>query len=288
MRVAVSITAHEEPAVIIDQCLNILNFLADPLIVMHVNKDSESVYQELIFWVGNLRPDVASRIHITADRFSTGKDSFSLHKAHGSNLRALRDSGVGFDYFMLEASNSLFVRYGVEDYIKRFDAGIGKGKVAGFWRESILRHRSLESFGALALGEEFDIRTDGVMKGCHEGAFFSEKFVDDVFHAVGELDEYCSLSSDPPLYPTEEVWYQLAIKIVSRNAPGFVLGNTVTYLPWDRSLEWDRSEIDVFIDDCSVGKDKYAIKRIPREFSESARSYIANKFGYRLPCSRFD
>ena len=147
MKIAISITCHEQPDVIFNQCLNIVTLLADPVIVIHFNQDNLDVkndFEKLIAFRAPL--STKKRIVLNPVSHRTGKDTFSLHKAHISNLSFIREEMISFDYFLLEASNCLFVRKGLENHISQHDLGIGLGGVSGYWKERIESHVALADY----------------------------------------------------------------------------------------------------------------------------------------------
>lgn len=284
MRVAISLTAHESPLAIVDQCLNIFYFLEDPIIVIHINKSEGLVYEKLKFILNNLDQSISSKIYLNPNRFDTGKNAFSLHLAHLGNYDLLAKAGLGFDYFALEASNSLFIRKGAERYMADFDVGIGRGVVAGYWKDPIINHNTLNEYlcSESSLPKlESKGRLCAIKKGCHEGAFFSSGVVDQIFSEVRNIDELCKLRSDPPHYPTEEVWFQVAVTKCQHEKKDLTIGDTLTYLPWHRNLLWSDELLEGALNGNELPRNKFSIKRISRVFDDPHRQAIAHKFGYR-------
>jgi hypothetical protein len=271
MKVAISLTVHEQIPVILDQCRNILAAFDDPVVIIHLNELSIGIRDSLSFEI-NKRSEFSDAVYINEASVKTSKDSFNLHRAHYLNYMFLNEREIEYDYFLLEASNSLFVRRGVEGYIGAFDAGVGFGRITGYWAQKINSHKTVKHFLSNYLPNELH---EGVLrKGCHEGSFYSRKIVHRVFDLINELHNMCEDNCDYPTYPTEEVWFQCAIGIISTSRPLKISG-TLCHMPWDRDLNWNVPEIKKFISDTNFSK-KFSIKRIDRDAENCERRYIAD------------
>ena len=77
MRVLVSIPGHEEPQVVCQQVENIVRFLADPLIVLHVSRG---------FHIDPASLATSPRVLINPQRYDTGWATGICAQAHFSNL----------------------------------------------------------------------------------------------------------------------------------------------------------------------------------------------------------
>ena len=56
--------------------------------------------------------------------------------------------------------------------------------------------------------------------------------------------------------------------------------DTVTYLPWDRNLIWDKASIEKAMDNHELPRNKYAIKRVERHINDDVRTFIRLNSGY--------
>ena len=269
MKIAISITCHESVECIIDQCKNIKSFVIEPIVVIHVNISSNAIYTQLIEVIKN-SPELQEYIIISPFRVNTGKDKFSLHKAHILNLRYIRLQAIEFDYFLIEASNSLFVKLGIEKFISSFDIGIGMAKPSGYWAEKIHMHKSLDII-AKRVASQYNNEIQ-IHKGCHEGAYFKSTHVDNIFNIASAIDDFCAVNDDKPNYPTEEIWFQMAVSIYSMTN-SIKMSGTITYLPWERGLIWTIQDINDFLKNDEY-QHKFAIKRIERNINDSQRKFI--------------
>lgn len=270
MRLVVSLSVHESPLSVIDQCNNLVHVAEADYVVIHVNARSSLTYSYL---KGNMPNELKGKVFLSNERYDTGKESFCLHKAHCSNYKFIEENQLNYDYFLLEASNSLFVKFGVKEFIGKYDYGVGNGKLQGYWEDKVLGHKSLIDF----IGEK-EIKWQ-YFKGCHEGAYFRREILADFFSFIEELDVFCEKNGDLPTYPTEEVWFQLACQYLFKNSYQF--SNTITYLPWHKGLEWTLQEIKLLIaNELELPSGKFSIKRIERDENNLLRKFVANAYGY--------
>jgi hypothetical protein len=282
MKSLYSITCHESHESIIDLCLNLLEVANASFVVVHINKNSDDVYQNVLNSLEEYS-ELRNKIFINENRFDTSKDKFFLHMAHLSNYDLAIKNNLLFDFFVLEASNSLYVKKGVLNYMEQFDVGLDFDKPEGYWQDSILSHKSLKTFTEhnyqFEDGESFE---NLKIKSTHEGSFFSKNAVDEIFKIVRELHNFCLSNSDMPQYPNEEVWFCLAVKIYKKNKT-VKIGQTVTYMPWHKELVWSIDEIEALLTLPDIlPKNKFAIKRIERNINDKCREYIGNYFNYRF------
>lgn len=278
MKIAFSITCHEELSCVVDQILNFNFFTKNAIFLIHVNLCSQDLFEEISRFDFSTLPLGASTVFLNPERFDTGKSCFTLHKAHLSNLKLLRNKGIDFDYFILEASNSLFIKPGFQDHIINYTVGMGRSEYDISWKDKMLSHATVKDFCREKISESFDLK-DHNLKSIHEGTFYRGDIIDDVFCLVSELDSLCSERSDFPNYPTEELWFSICLYIVSnRKIVNFT--NSLTYLPWHRNLKWSLDDTISAINGVGIPNDKFLIKRVERKFDDEIRSYIRNKFGY--------
>lgn len=279
MKLVYSITCHESLESIVDQVKNYLYFNKEAIIIIHINKDCDDLFLQV---KSNyfLSESVGDRVFINENRVSTSKSDYNLHCAHILNLKLINRMGIDFDYFILEASNSLMILNGVSDYISEFDIGLGFGKVNQYWADKIRGHASLVNFIS-DFAPHINLE-NSLLKGCHEGAFFSSSIVGSVFGLVDAIDSYCRINNDPPNYPTEEVWFQVAFSILKKSFPGIKVSGTTTYLPWERNLKWTEDQVIDVINNKSLPKGKFSIKRIERDTNNTLRKIISEKYNFYL------
>ena len=128
MNILYSITAHEESQSVLDLCYNLFNVGNASYIIIHINRIADDIYMELQKLLSE-DMNFKKRIFLNPERSDTSKNQYTLHLAHLSNYNLSIALKLEYDYFILEASNSLFVKKGVLERIKKYDIGIGRWKV---------------------------------------------------------------------------------------------------------------------------------------------------------------
>lgn len=276
MNIAISVTVHENYLVVIDQIRNFCHFIKNPIIVIHVNKNCDTLYWEIKNALEDIRRDICHNIFITEDRVHTGKDDYSLDNAHINNYYFLINNNIKFDYFLLEASNSLFIRYGVEECLSKYDAGnflrVIQENNTEYWTPKVYSHETYTLFSQKMLPNEGKI-----YKSMHEGSFYKAEIAGKIMQIVKNMREICVLFNDYPTYPTEEFWFSLALKKVINEYGELKIRSPLTYMPWNRNLLWSIDDVNIFLND---PKDFFSIKRIERKYDDDVRSFIRDKFGY--------
>lgn len=276
MRLVFSITVHECYLAIADLIKNIKFFNSECGVVVHVNSTCGQLFEDI--QSGIIGQPEYENVFLNTSRFDTSKSAFSLHRAHISNYKHLLGLGVNFEYFVLEASNSLFVRSGAYDYIRSFDLGIGRGAINQYWKEAILKHEVLQEFVLKSTGKT-EALSEQHLKGCHEGSFYSYDIAKKVFKLIEELDWISLENNDWPTYPTEEIWFQLAVFVLTEEHK-LRVGNTITYMPWDRGLEWCEEHVNEVAKGNGLPVNKFAIKRIERDVEDPIRVKLKSLLGY--------
>ena len=110
MKIAISIPVHEKKDVVLDQIMNIKFYIENPVIVLHISKDfyenEHGDFHEL---------KEIKNVYINPENLETGWGNILL--THVSNYYYIKGM-VEFDYFILHASNDMYLKTGIEDYIK--------------------------------------------------------------------------------------------------------------------------------------------------------------------------
>lgn len=208
MRMVVSIPVHEKPEVINDQIENINKNLHDVAIVLHISKGFYDKYDED-------KIKKCSNLFINPQHLVTNWGG--IFKTHLSNFMFAKEN-VKFDYFLLQASNDMFVKKGLEEYVIKYDAG--------FNRRFVYKN-SMWWPAACALNDEYlnKVRSiNGITRivaSQIEGSFYKEEifsYIVDVLKSAG-LDDELFLS---PKYPREEVYFStIASNVVDYDRCGY-------------------------------------------------------------------
>lgn len=177
-----------------------------------------------------------------------------------NNFNKLLKLGIGFDYMVFDNHDSLFVQHGSNDYMVKFDIGMNFGKISGYWRESILAHQTLSNWVNQKLGLNI---ADVICKGAAQGMFLNTDSAKAIFALVAEFLQLCQKNNDLPKYPTEEVLFQIMALITEKGRNKcFKKSPTLTYMPWERKLQWTTEQVEQAKLGIGIGKNKFIINAI--------------------------
>ena len=179
MQIVISIPVHEEKEVVVDQIQNYKKYMKNPVIVIHI---SESFYRN-----ENGRFDEIEKIqdvYINPVHFDVGWGNIA--HVHISNYLYICEKIKKFDYFLMHASNELYVRKGVEDYISRYRAG--------FQRRILFSNKSM--WWPCEMAHKDDVLKK-IMEKCNaknivasqvEGSFYSREIFEKIADATQGID----------------------------------------------------------------------------------------------------
>jgi hypothetical protein len=128
VRLAISLPVHEAPEVVVDQLRNIRKYVPAATVILHVSQSNPGMVAEVSGAASEFISE--GRLIINPERLAT--TAWNLLSVHVSNFQALEQHGR-FDYFCLGASNELFVRPGLVDYVSRYDAGVEGHSARRHW-----------------------------------------------------------------------------------------------------------------------------------------------------------
>lgn len=177
-----------------------------------------------------------------------------------SNFTKLILSCVEFYYIIFDNHDSLCVRHGANDHLVNFDIGMSFGKINGYWQPKILAHRTLSEWVMQKLNADI---ANLNCKGAAQGMFLSYETAKTVFALLKGFLQACQQNNDLPKYPTEEVLFQVAALIIEKEQ-GKILKKapTLTYMPWDRKLQWTDKQIQDAKQGIGIDKNKFNINSI--------------------------
>lgn len=208
MKVVISIPVHEKKDVIADQIKNIQFYLEDPIILLHISKqfyeEEEGNFGELNCW---------RNVYINPLHFPAGWGNIA--HIHISNFRYACQVCEDFTYFMMHASNELYVRKGVEAYMSRYEAGIQ--------RRLLLYSKSMWGPCGFAFRDE---KLKAIMKRCQadilvgsqvEGSFYRKEIFEKITAYIGS-DVFWEGES----YTREEIYFPtIAYCLLKEEALGY-------------------------------------------------------------------
>lgn len=262
----VSITIHEAPDVIENQIENINRFVPHNHIVLHLSFSGYKLLGEIKERIKKFK-----NVHLNPVLYPTFW-GWMLH-AHLANYRLVRKLGIDFDYFVLESSNSMFVRPGAGDYIKNFDFlshSIHSDEYEGDkWGVHRAACNADESFRKMI--KELNIRD--IYGDRHEGIAYRRELMDEV---VDIIQRYYQFEIGELRYAREEIYFSTLGRHLSSN-----YSRPITYRDWDTPRESvERIRREMTINDPAQRHVEFskcfAVKPILRILNDPLRQYVTS------------
>ncbi|HQH27222.1 MAG TPA: hypothetical protein PLP17_07485, partial [Oligoflexia bacterium] len=236
--------------VIADQIANINRFLPGSLIVLHLAAGG-FLYRRDVMDLCNQYPNVV--LNPVGLPTAWG---WMFH-VHLSNYYFVRASGENFDYFMLEASNSMFFRHGAADYIAQYDALCeATPRVLGQEKWWVTQHAAKDE---CFLKMMRDLGIKHPCKSSHEGTVFRREVFEEMFQV---FRRYYIFSFSEDRYAREEIYLGTVVGMFAKN-----LGSRLTFR--DMKLTMERLKQLVV-----EPEGFFAVKPIPRIISDPKRLFI--------------
>ncbi|MBS1722731.1 MAG: hypothetical protein JSS66_06950 [Armatimonadetes bacterium] len=240
---------HESIMCVLDQAANWRRFAPLASLVFHVSQVASYSPQELDAMVKRANPNA----YVNEERLMTGWADGTLLCTHWSNFCAAEDSGLVFERFAIDASNTLLVRPGLEEHMMKGKAGYN---VPVPVRKEAKARPCYSDI-------ELNLRTaDYGVVPC-EGLWFDA----DMFRGV--LEEACNLSG---AYATEEV-YPVALWELAHGKDFRCAGNYIL-TPFESNLHVSEDDITAIHYGFHRNEDLFGVKRAPREYDHPIRRLL--------------
>lgn len=177
-----------------------------------------------------------------------------------SNFEILKKLECNAEYLVFEAYSSMYVLSDSLVYMRKYDIGMNFGRVDGYWQKAISSHQTLLNFmQERNLGELNALNIKGVIGG----TFVRLELAVRLFDIVSDLVKLCHEHKDYAKYPTEEIWFQLAVKYLENQlGASFKKTASLTHFPWERQLSWTVEQIEKAKQGIGIGKNKYSIGNV--------------------------
>lgn len=208
MKIVVSIPVHEEKEVILDQIYNIQHYIGYPVIVLHIVK---SFYENECFREFENREQ--NGIYINPEHLEAKWGNIA--HLHLSNFRYIKSVIDDFDYYLMHASNDLYVRKGIEGYIRLYKAGFNRRILSypkSMWwpceyahRDKVLKRLMYENGISQIVGTQV------------EGSFYRKDLFEQIDLCIGSIDLF-----EGDFYPKEEIYFStIAYKLLREDEIGY-------------------------------------------------------------------
>jgi len=312
---ALSITAHESPITLIDQCLNNVLVGQFDAIAIHINAHAD-FDTALLARLIEATPPLRSVVHINPQRLPTDWVAPGLlHRAHIANFHLLR-SKLAFDVFCTDGSNTLLIGTGLKAHLERQQLGVDTSSAFGWgsaWEDNLRQDLLFQRCGEACRRNQI------------EGMFMpTELFA----RAAQWIEDYettfttaCAQGQEPIKYPREEYLFSTALDqlgVPLKDTPYILMrqgsGLCVTIFSTDgqptvisavgpgRAFSWEPFEINASLQAgrltplyweliadhvppiqnvATYRAGKFGVKRVGRSIDDPIRQSVSHHFGYR-------
>ena len=231
MKLVVSIPVHEKPEVIKNQIENFKKYIKNTSIVLHVSKTF--LEHHSLDEIKNI-----PGVYINPEHLDT--KWANIIQTHISNYLYIKNV-LEFDYFILHASNDMYIRTGFDSYIMKYEAGFNIRKVldtdSHWWPGNF-------AFEDLQLKEIMNCCGQSMIIASQvESSFYKKELMDKIVEIIAP---YINNLSEALVYPREEIYFStVASSLVSWDR----IGDTTTFSEvhrFDRTL-WRLRNITRYI-----------------------------------------
>ncbi|MCL7802846.1 glycosyltransferase [Pasteurella multocida] len=164
-------------------------------------------------------------------------------KAHLSNMNKLRQLNLNLEYIIFDNHDSLFIKNDSYNHIKKYDIGMNFSSLTNDWINKINAHSPFKNLIKKYFNDN-DLKTIN-MKGASQGMFIKYTLAHDIATIMKEVITLCQSTDSVPEYNTEDIWFQFVLLILEKKT-GHVFNktSTLTYMPWERKLQWTNEQIE--------------------------------------------
>lgn len=265
-----SIPVHEKPEVVFDTILNYTYFNSNCAIVLHIAQkfdfnngciDKETFFRKLSSF---------KNVFINPKSVRTGYGD--IIQAHIANYQYIKDV-IDFDYIALGASNDLFIKKGLYDYISPYRAGL---KIIPIDEDKtwIAAYKAKEDLDLARMLNDITGKEPIIYRSQVEGCFFKK----DLFDKMCDLItlHYNYEKTDPKkMYAREEVYFPSLAMMLEKKED--VLLDNYTYNSV-KSPSWTVYSSDI-LRILSQDLPYFCVKRVDRDLNNPIRRYIRDELG---------
>lgn len=270
-KIVFSLPVHEKAEIIIDTILNIQYFNPDSAIILHVSP----VFPEKTGWLAEKQfydvIDNMDDVYVNPEHIQTGWQGTGvsgLVSAHLSNFSYAEKVVKDFEYFVMEASNDLYIKSGLYEKISLYDLGTPNLRLVNLETDWIQGKNALHDCRLKHIMDE--LGTTQIYGSQIEGSFFRKK----LFKKMAVLLEKYTSCEEIVKYAYEEVYFAtVALAVIQGGDYKGYYGTVV-------KVFWDKCEYLPTLDELhelEEQKDVFGVKRIPRNYYFLTREYIRNK-----------
>lgn len=268
-----SIPVHEKTEVVIDQIINFKHFCPECVIVLHISRgfDFEHSFHSRKEFLSILK----TFDNVFVNPTSLDTQWAEIIQTHVSNFKYI-STVTDFNYFILSASNELFVRRMPDDFTKNYDVGNDDKVFLELTNWAWYEHFKADIY-LLRILEYFNATLNDVRKSQIEGSFYRREIFADIVRVIDHFYNFDRISKERRIIcPREEIYYSTIAHLLNKNLRN--AGKLITFAAWDRP---DMLPTMEDINEVIAGKknDACSIKRVMRDFNDLMRFHIGSTIG---------
>lgn len=195
-----SIPIHEKPEVVIDQLCNIKHYWRDNYaVILHISKGFN--WDSWYMTANDFKNIIALFDNVFINPESLDTKWGGIIHTHLSNFK-YAESIIEFDYFVIVASNELFIKSGISRWIEGKDYGCQTSRllsnIGDKWAfsKNVLADNNLKQ---MCLKENIN----DIYCSAPEGTFYKRE----LFHDMNKIiNKYYTFDMNEDMYPREEVY----------------------------------------------------------------------------------
>lgn len=279
-KILFSIPVHEKLEVVLDQLINIRTLNPDSCVVLHLSPVFDYVHSALPLDEFKRITKTIGGVIINPVSVRTG--FFDIIQAHIANFNYAL-TVLDFEYIALLASNEMFVKPGLYDYIKNYDAGVDYCVIPTTTKARIGKcaFEDPELRGMLD-----ELKTDEICRSQIEGSFYRKDVFKEMCEIINRHFDYRHLTKED-LYAREEVYFSAVFwgLYKDNNTISVSVKGMFTFVPWNRfSLFVNLSEAKKLSENDS---NLFCIKRVDRTINDPIRIFLRQKYQYDTALSQY-
>lgn len=285
-----SIPVHEKWECVLDQIINILHFNPNSAIVLHIsqmfdnkeNKLSKNEFENALRKIGRLvsgegweyANTVVEGGVVYINPVSVRTRNYDIIQAHLYNYLAVRN--VNFEYFVMCASNELFIKSGLYEKISGYDCvfdvhndiELNSKWVAGRFAKNDEALKNILS----------ELNATKIMGSQIEGTCYKKELFGTMTDLILKHYDYLKMQE---VYAREEVYFStIAYALAQQEGLNVYDSGMFTWVPWDRLYNMCMARtFDIKRLIKKNGK-YFAIKRVARNINDCVRAYVRQTAGY--------
>ncbi|MFL0976420.1 hypothetical protein ACJO1P_12555 [Vibrio parahaemolyticus] len=289
--ILISLAVHENVDVVVNQIKNLNKYIPDCYVLLHIARDFYQHQGDAI----EKSLNIFANVYINKTSLNTGYLDGSVLASHLSNLRQAIDLELNYSYILLVGSNEMYVRYGLNDYIERYECSLGWSRDDNDQYDDGFG-RALKDPLLCKLLNENNIK---LLKRAPEGTFYSrELFENSPLYKFLLSDKYkiimwfyniktLSFLRKKIFTPLARILHKLKIfnplSFMSYATEEFYIPSLmlsggkrsslpVCYMDWDKNLLVDIQTVNSV--NSGRNKGKFSVKRVERDINDPVRKHI--------------